>query len=211
MPASVALDAAGKPTVALQRKLDALGRGHLGAPRTERRRRPRPPDDRVRRQGRCVFLRSIAKGSPLQLGLQEALDDTLAQLPIPKVMSYAARGGYYNDVKFVRPAHRLVALHGDDVVAVTALGLVADRVTGGHRFLSRADIRIATADAYEETLRAEGKVIASFAERRSAIVDALAKAAAGCDRHHAGRAARRSDRAGRMARRPTRAGSIRGS
>ena len=28
-----------------------------------------------------------------------------------------ARGGYYNDVKFVRPAHRLLALHGADVVA----------------------------------------------------------------------------------------------
>ena len=38
-------------------------------------------------------------------------------------MSYASAGGYYNNEKFVRPAHRLVALHGADVVPVTALGL----------------------------------------------------------------------------------------
>ncbi len=127
----------------------------------------------------ALFLRSIAKGSPLQNGLQAALDDTLAQLPIPKVMSYSSHGAYYNDARFVRPAHRLLALFDANVVDVRALGLAADRVTGGHRALARADIRIATADAYEETLRAEGKVIASFAERRSVIVDALAKAAAG--------------------------------
>ena len=66
---------------------------------------------------------------------------TLEQLPIPKVMSYAGAGGYYNDVKFVRPAHRLLALHGADVVPVTALGLAADRLTGGHRFQSRDGIR----------------------------------------------------------------------
>ena len=79
-------------------------------------------------------------------------------------------------MKFVRPAHRLLALHGADVVPVTALGLAADRLTDGHRFLGRSDIAIATADAYDETLRAEGKVIAGFAERRAAIVAGLAAA-----------------------------------
>jgi glycyl-tRNA synthetase beta subunit len=52
-------------------------------------------------------------------------------------------------------------------------------VTGRPSGARARDVRIATADAYEETLRAEGKVIASFAERRGVIVDALAKAAAG--------------------------------
>ncbi|HVN33794.1 MAG TPA: glycine--tRNA ligase subunit beta [Casimicrobiaceae bacterium] len=179
MPASVAFDATGKATIALQRRLDKAGRGHLAALG------PSAADgaDRltIEPDGKAdaVFLRSVAKGSPLQSGLQAALADTLERLPIPKVMSYASRGTYYNDAKFVRPAHRLVALFGDDVVDITALGLKADRVTGGHRALARADLRIATAEAYEETLRAEGKVIASFAERRNAIASALAKAAAG--------------------------------
>jgi glycyl-tRNA synthetase beta chain len=179
MPASVALDAAGKPTVALRRKLESLGRGRLADLW------PKAVDGSdsltIERDGKAdaVFLRSIAAGSPLANGLQQALDDTLQKLPIPKVMSYTGAGGYYNDVKFVRPAHRLLALHGDAVVAVKALGLDAGRSTGGHRFLSRPDLAIATAEAYDETLRAEGKVIASFAERRAAIVAGLASAATG--------------------------------
>ena len=54
-------------------------------------------------------------GQPLERGLQEALDHAIASLPIPKVMSYASPNGYYNDEKFVRPAHRLIALHGTEV------------------------------------------------------------------------------------------------
>jgi glycyl-tRNA synthetase beta chain len=92
-------------------------------------------------------------------------------------MSYAGPGGYYNDEKFVRPAHRLLALHGADVVPVTALGLHAGRTTQGHRFLSRGAIDIANAEAYAPTLEAEGKVLPSFAARRAGIVVALEGAA----------------------------------
>jgi glycyl-tRNA synthetase beta chain len=179
MPASVAFDAAGRATVALQRRLDKVGRGQLAALGPNAADGP----DRltIESDGKvdAVFLRSIAKGSPLQNGLQAALEETIERLPIPKVMSYSSHGAYYNDAKFVRPVHRLLALFGADVAPVTVLGLDADRVTGGHRTMSRSDLRIATAEAYEETLRAEGKVIASFAERRSVIVGALAKAAGG--------------------------------
>jgi glycyl-tRNA synthetase beta chain len=179
MPASVALDAEGRPTLALRRKLEAMGRGTLAE---------RWPDavdgpDRLARESDgkadAIFLYTVARGKPLAHGLQAALDAALAKLPIPKVMAYAGAGGYYNDVKFVRPAHRLLALHGDDVVAVSALGLAADRLTAGHRFLSRDAIAVARADAWEETLRAEGKVIARFAERRALIAAALTKAAPG--------------------------------
>ena len=92
-------------------------------------------------------------------------------------MSYAAQGSYFSDVKFVRPAHRLLVLHGADVLPVSVLGLTAGRLTGGHRFLGHDGLSIATAIAYEETLRAEGRVIASFAERRKTIVAGLAAAA----------------------------------
>jgi glycyl-tRNA synthetase beta chain len=125
-----------------------------------------------------VHFRTLAAGSPLQRGLQESLDEALAALPIPKVMSYAA-GGYWNDEKFVRPAHGLVALHGVDVVPVSALGLEAGRASAGHRFLSRGAIDLATADAYAPTLEAEGKVIPGFDARRAAIEREVAKASQG--------------------------------
>ena len=88
-------------------------------------------------------MRSLAKGQPLERGLGEALDEAIAKLPIPKVMRYAdPAGGYYNELAFVRPAHRLLALHGDAVVPVAALGLRAGRLTDGHRFLARAAIEV---------------------------------------------------------------------
>jgi glycyl-tRNA synthetase beta chain len=100
-------------------------------------------------------------------------------LPIPKVMRYAGDGGYYNDVEFVRPAHSLLALHGADVVPLTALGLAAGRITGGHRFLGLRDIQIASAEAYAPTLEAEGKVMPDFARRRAEIVRQLERHAEG--------------------------------
>ena len=178
MPAKVAL-ADGKPTMAFRKKLEAEGRGHLaerGLPASEGADRVYVESDG---KADYVWLSSLSAGQPLERGLQEALDKALAKLPIPKVMRYAAAGSYYNDIAFVRPAHRLLALHGADVVPVSALGLAAGRATDGHRFLSRTGIEVATADAYAETLRAEGKVIASFDERRATIETQLAKAAQG--------------------------------
>jgi glycyl-tRNA synthetase beta chain len=92
-------------------------------------------------------------------------------------MTYQRPDG--SDQKFVRPAHRLVALHGSAVVPVRALGLDADRITAGHRFESRDDLAIERAQAYAPTLEAEGKVLPSFAARREAIVRALEKAGQG--------------------------------
>ena len=72
-------------------------------------------------------------------------------LPIPKVMSYQLADGI-TTVQFVRPAHGLVALHGDDVVPVKALGLDAGRTTHGHRFEGAQDIVLAHADEYAARL-----------------------------------------------------------
>jgi glycyl-tRNA synthetase beta chain len=179
MPRSVAEDRDGKPTTALLRRLEKAGRSKLvgGYPDAW------DGTDHlyVASDGKAdqLWLRSMAKGSPLMRALQDALDTALSRLPIPKLMRYAAPGHYYNDVEFVRPAHRLVALHGADVVPVRVLGLDAGNVSAGHRFLARGDLRIATAEAYAPTLEAEGKVLPSFATRRAGIVSALEAAALG--------------------------------
>jgi glycyl-tRNA synthetase beta chain len=176
MPAKVAYDADGRPTQALVKKLRSLGREALLEGRAHG-----PDRLEVNSDGKAdyVYLRTLAKGQPLARVLQDALDVTLERLPIPKVMRYPARGSYYNDVAFVRPAHRLLALHGERVVPVVALGLAADNVTSGHRFLARDDIAVANADAYAPTLEAEGKVLPEFARRRAAIADGLRAAADG--------------------------------
>jgi glycyl-tRNA synthetase beta chain len=156
MPSKVAFDAEGKPTAALQKRLEKEG---AAVTQIERRNDGGTEN---------VYLNLSIAGVKLAQGLQAALEKTLARLPIPKVMGYQLADGA-TTVSFVRPAHGLVALHGANVVPIRALGLDAGRTTHGHRFQGVKDIEVATADAYEEALRAHGKVIASFEERKAEI------------------------------------------
>ncbi len=169
MPSSVGLDAAGQPTAALLKKLQALGADGSAVPGLKRA---------MDGKAEALFYDSQVKGATLAEGLQKALTESLAKLPIPKVMTYQLSDGW-TDVKFVRPAHSLVALHGASVVPVQALGLSAGNTTQGHRFeAARPVITLKEADSYAAVLEREGAVIASFAARRAEIVRQLAAAAA---------------------------------
>jgi glycyl-tRNA synthetase beta chain len=158
LPVSVALDKDGQPTAPLAKKLAALGFPDFSVNDLER-----AQDGKAE----AFFLRYAAPGATLADGLQSALDETLAKLPIPKFMTYQRPDG--TNVKFVRPAHRLTALHNDQVVPVSALGIDADDTTLGHRFLSEGFVQIQHADAYSETLMHKGRVIANFADRKETI------------------------------------------
>jgi glycyl-tRNA synthetase beta chain len=154
MPSKVAFGADGKPSAALAKRLEKEGA--------------------VAAQVECktdgdteyAFLNQTIPGLTLAAGLQIALQEAIAKLPIPKVMSYQLADGA-TTVQFVRPAHGLVALHGTEIVPVSVLGLKAGRLTHGHRFQGVKDIPVGAADAYEEALAAHGQVIASFDARRA--------------------------------------------
>ena len=169
MPVSVGLDAEGKPTPALLKKLAALGADESAVAG-------------LKRQGEgkaeALYYESTVKGVVLADGVQKALDEAIAKLPIPKVMRYQLQDGW-SSVNFVRPAHGLVVLHGTQVlIGVKALGLTAGNTTHGHRFEAKAEpVVIQSADSYAEQMREEGAVIASFAERRADIVRQLQAAA----------------------------------
>ncbi|MBB1603085.1 glycine--tRNA ligase subunit beta [Variovorax sp. UMC13] len=174
MPVSVGLDASGNATPALLKRLGALGADAAAVPALKR-----APDGKAE----ALFYESTAKGATLADGLQKALAEAIAKLPIPKVMSYQLESGCelpgWSSVSFVRPAHGLVALHGTEVVAIEALGLQAGRDTHGHRFEARVDpVVLRDADSYAPQLADEGAVIASFDARRAEIVRQLAAAAA---------------------------------
>ncbi len=173
MPVAVAIKD-GQPTPALRKKLASVGRESLADswPTAEN-----GPDQLiVESDGKAdsVFLVGMAKGSSLLVGLQNALDEAIAKLPIPTVMSYQLESGCalpgWSSVSFVRPAHGLVALHGSTVVPVQALGLESGNLTHGHRFEAAVDpVMLKDADSYAETLARDGAVIAGFAERKEAI------------------------------------------
>ena len=168
MPLSVALDGSGQSTPALLKKLAALGADASVVPELERR---------LDGKAEALFWSTTVRGASLVAGLQAALDDAIAKLPIPKVMSYQLADGW-SSVNFVRPAHGLIALHGADVLPVSALGLAAGRETRGHRFESQVDpIVIQDADHYVQQLESQGAVIASFDHRRAEIVRQLQRAA----------------------------------
>jgi glycyl-tRNA synthetase beta chain len=178
MPVAVGLDAAGKATPALLKKLQALG-ADVANPAVAVAALKRAPDGKAE----ALFYDSMVTGATLESGLQKALDEAITKLPIPKVMSYQLETDCelpgWSSVHFVRPAHGLVALHGSTVVPVKALGLKAGNSTRGHRFEAKKDtVVFKDADSYATTLREDGAVIASFAERRAEIVRQLTAAAA---------------------------------
>ena len=169
MPVAVGLTPTGEATPALLKKLASVGADASAVPNLKRQ---------MDGKAEALYFDSLVTGATLAEGLQKALDDALAKLPIPKVMQYQLADGW-SSVHFVRPAHGLVALYGDDVVPVGTLGLNAGRSTHGHRFEASVDpIELKDADQYAQQLETEGAVIASFAARREEIVRQLNAAAA---------------------------------
>ena len=155
MPVAVALDADGRPTPALRKKMEAKGIAADAVAGFERR---------IDGKAEALFHTAVVPGARLAEVLSAIVHDAVKALPIPKVMRWGD-----GDATFVRPVHKLTFLHGANVVPGRVLDLDAGRTTRGHRFMSRGDIELATADAYEPTLLAEGKVIPCFAERRADI------------------------------------------
>ncbi len=178
MPVTVGLDKDGNATPALLKKLQALG-ADVSNPAAAVAALKRAQDGKAE----ALFYDSVVPGATLQAGLQKALDEAIAKLPIPKVMSYQLETDCelpgWTSVNFVRPAHGLVALHGSTVVPVKALGLTAGNSTTGHRFEAAVSpVVLQDADSYAATLQKDGAVIASFAERKAEIARQLAAAAA---------------------------------
>ena len=173
MPASVGLDADGRPADACA----ALQEAGRAAARTRCARRCATGSS-VEGEGKAesLFLAASLRAARLAEGLQAALDDALADLPIPKVMQYQLADGW-TSVEFVRPAHGLVALHGADVVPVHGArprrrphdpGPPLRGARPRDRAARRRQLRRASCAT-------RARCIASFAERRAEIVRQLAR------------------------------------
>lgn len=163
MPVKVGLTADGQPTPALTKRLASKGLEHL------------TPDQLIRESDgkqEFLFAHGTAKGAVLELALQPALEQAVANLPIPKVMEYQLADGV-TTVKFVRPAHGLLTLWGDQVVPAQVLGLQAGATTWGHRFMANQAITLTNAAEYEQRLLDEGRIVVSFEERRERIAKLL--------------------------------------
>ncbi len=163
MPVQVGIDDAGQMTEPLKKRLASKGLDHLQL------------DDLVREaHGKQEFLFAVgsAAGATLKDTVQEAIEYSLNHLPIPKVMRYQLADGQ-TSVRFVRPAHGLVVLWGDQPLDAAVLGLTAGQETQGHRFMATEPVRFEHAQDYASTLLDQGRVVASFALRRAQIAEQL--------------------------------------
>ncbi|MHB8165572.1 MAG: glycine--tRNA ligase subunit beta, partial [Sulfuricella sp.] len=124
--------------------------------------------------GKAEFFafRSTKAGEPLDRYLAEIVQAVLKKLPVARMMRWGNR-----EVQFVRPAHGLIMLHGDKLVAGEVLGLQSGNQTLGHRFLSKGEIVVSHADQYEKILADQGAVVANFDARMNQIKAELEKAA----------------------------------
>jgi len=170
LPTSIAFDSDGKATPPLLKKLSALGYADVDLATLEKA---------GEGKNEALFLNVIAKGAVLEQTAQTALEQTLGKLPIAKMMHYQVlqMDGQLADVQFARPAHGIIALHGDKTLSISSLGIHAGNQTGGHRFLAPGNLTITAADQYENTLESKANIIPSFNKRRAQIETALLKAA----------------------------------
>jgi len=161
-PVSAAYDAAGKPTRAAHAFAASCG---IDVKEIQRR---------SDAKGEFLFCKLTRPGAKTASLLPDIVQEALAALPIARRMRWGA-----GDVEFVRPAHWVVMLHGDEVVPGEILGLPAGRMTRGHRFHAPKPVALRSPGVYLASLERRGYVLADFEARRERIrAGVLAVAAA---------------------------------
>lgn len=160
-PQRVAFDADGEPTRAALAFADKCGVGVAELQRVETD------------KGTWLTHRRVEAGRDAAQLLPGIVNEALAKLPVPRPMRWGN-----HDIAFVRPAHWVVMLLGDEPVAGSVLGIAAGRATRGHRFHCGAAITVAHPARYEAQLETEGRVIADFDTRRMRVTAGVESEAA---------------------------------
>ncbi len=129
--------------------------------------------------GKGVFLFAVLhrEGQPAAAVLGGMIPAIVAAFDWPKSMRWGAASASTASPRWVRPLTHMVALLGEDVVDCAVHGKTSGRETPGHRVHAPGIIRLASADRYEEQLRA-AHVIVQSAERRALIAEGAAALAA---------------------------------
>ncbi len=125
-------------------------------------------------KGAWLVYRSTRPGADTAGLVPDILRRALEQLPVPRRMRWGAL-----DEAFVRPVHWLVALLGREVIDFEMFGIRSGRATHGHRFHHPEAIIVPAPDEYEALLESEGRVIADFDRRRTAVRGLAEEAAVG--------------------------------
>ena len=124
--------------------------------------------------GKRVCLRRKEAGAGVRALLQEKVRGAMSALPVDKRMRWGDAAH-----EFIRPVRWVLALYGDEPLAIEIMGVRSGGDTRGHRRHAPGPLRVPDADAYEDVLENRGKVIASFTERRRRIAAQIESAGGG--------------------------------
>ena len=119
-------------------------------------------------KGEWLVYETLQKGAKLQDLIPDFIAKSLAELPIPKLMHWGS-----SKALFVRPAHTLTILYGNQLIDAQILGLKSSKTIRGHRFMGMQEFEINDANEYPEILEDKGSVIADYDRRKSMIIDMI--------------------------------------
>lgn len=160
-PKSVAYDAAGRPTKALE----GFARGQ-GA---------RLEDIQIKETAKGEYLYIVREEAGLPAGehLERMLPDFIAHIPFPKSMRWGSLS-----ITYTRPIQSIVALFGGEVLRFRYGDIESSNMSAGHRFMSPQRLLVKNYADHRESLR-KHYVIVDFAERRKLVDEGIRKTAAG--------------------------------
>lgn len=115
-------------------------------------------------KGEWLVYRARVKRQPVKELLCTMVSGALGKLPIPKMMRWGD-----NETQFIRPVHTVTLLLDDGVIAGNVLGIDADRIVRGHRFMGEREIILEHADQYPQVLLERGRVMADYLQRKETI------------------------------------------
>ena len=115
-------------------------------------------------KGERLYYAQEVAGADASAELPTAVSDSLNKLPIAKRMRWGS-----SRIEFVRPVQWVLMLLDNKVVEANILGVQSNYFTKGHRFHANREIAITSPDAYESTLKEQGKVMVDYEERKALI------------------------------------------
>jgi glycyl-tRNA synthetase beta chain len=129
----------------------------------------------VERDG-VLFAVIERAGQATSAVLGPAIERMVRGFPWPKSMRWGEASASTTALRWVRPLHGIVALLGDEIVAVDVDGLTSGATTVGHRFHHPGPITLGGASDYAEKLRACHVIVDQ--DERAAIIREGAQALA---------------------------------
>ncbi|HAT1881839.1 TPA: glycine--tRNA ligase subunit beta [Legionella pneumophila] len=122
-------------------------------------------------KGEWIVFETHSEGTKTKDLLPALVSQSLESLPIAKPMRWGE-----GDDEFARPVHWAVMLYGNETLKHKILGVTSGCQSRGHRFHHPQEIRINSAESYEDQMK-DAFVIANFDTRRQTIIHQVQKLA----------------------------------